>query len=250
MNPDSPTKYGLGFATKAEYGYKLWYTLLNSYGGHVFDDAGNITINQQPAVDSLQYLVDLVVKDKVAPPEVVNNLYPETEALAQNGDVAMALQWNAAAAELGSAAKSPKIGGKIAPAMIPGLKLADGTMRYGPYLHAQTLIVNNASKHVDEAARFIAWYNTEENARKAATKFGEFPPIASLYSDAQLSDQIGPSWQLMGKYMKVAVATPESATKAIWQMQLSDDMNQAIAGQITVKQALNLAADQIKGAGQ
>lgn len=249
-NPDSPTKYGLGFATKAEYGYKLWYTLLNSFGGRVFDDDGNVTINEPEAVASLQYLVDLVSKDQVAPLGVVNGLYPETEALAQNGDVAMVLQWNAAAAELGSAEASPKIGGNMAPAMIPGVEQADGTITYGPYLHAQTLIVNAASAHTDEAVRFITWYNTEENARRAATEFGEFPPIASLYADPELSAQIGPSWELMGQYMEVAVATQESATKAVWGLQLSDDINQAITGQLSVQEALDLAKEQIEASSQ
>jgi multiple sugar transport system substrate-binding protein len=244
INPSSPTKYGITFATEAEYGYKYWFTFLNEFGGKVFDANGNVVINSPEGVASLQYLVDLVKKYKVAPPEVTTSLYPDTEALIQNGDVAMALQWNAAAAELTSATKSPKIGGKIGVAMYPGVKQADGSVLVAPYLHAQTLIVNAASPNIAEAVRFMAWYNTEKNARTATT-FGETPPLAALYADPSMAQQLGSWWTMMGAYLKVAVGTPPSPVKAIWAMQLSTDINQAISGQASTQDALNTAAQQI-----
>jgi ABC-type glycerol-3-phosphate transport system substrate-binding protein len=113
-------------------------------------------------------------------------------------------------------------------------------------MHGLTFVVNSASPNVADSIKFIAWYNT--NARRAALEFGQSPPIAALYTDPTMAQQLGDWWTKMGEYLKIGVATEESAAKAVWVMQLSKDINQAIAGQVTAQQALDQAAQEITAA--
>jgi multiple sugar transport system substrate-binding protein len=244
-NPNSPTEYGLTYSGRAEKVFQYYPVWLHSFGGKIFDDNGDVVINSAEGQAALQYLVDLRNKWKVVPPDVTNALYPEVQAQAQSGAVAMAIQWNAAARDLSSAEKSPKIGGKMAVAPIPGVKQPDGSIKRTPYINALTLIANSSSKQTAEAAKFIAWFTSKDVGKRTAVEFGQSPAIASLYEDSELQKQLGDWWKISLDYFSSGVTFPPSAATAVYTQQLGTDLAEAIAGQTTSRAALDKAKQQI-----
>jgi multiple sugar transport system substrate-binding protein len=70
-----------------------WYNYLYAFDGEVFDKDYNVIVDQQPAIDSLQWVVDNFRKYNIYPPDTINFDYSEFHTLFTEGKVAMAINW-------------------------------------------------------------------------------------------------------------------------------------------------------------
>lgn len=180
-NPDSPTPYGIALQGK----YEMWNfccvsEILWSFGAEYFKaDGKEPDFNSQASINAFKVLEELAKAD-VLPPGTAQAEYPEVLASLQNGEAAMALQWNAAFMPLTSKDQSPLVYDKIEVAPPPGVKQPDGSIKRAMYVQTINLAINKNSKHKEEAFKFLAWACFGEGARIYAEKGGS-SPLISIY---------------------------------------------------------------------
>jgi len=94
FDPDNIEIYGLGFKGVAGLGSSWeWYNYLYAFGGDVFDDEYNVTIDSPEAVAALQWVVDNLREYHIYPPDTATYDYTEFHTLFIQGRMAMAINW-------------------------------------------------------------------------------------------------------------------------------------------------------------
>lgn len=158
-NPDSPVRYGTVLQMKnLLFNMMVFQSLPRSYGANWMDDSGNITVDSDAYKTGLQ-LYKTLYDAGASPKDSLSYEYPETNAAFAAGQAATALQWNAAAADLTSADKSPAVAdvtGIVAPPAGPNGR-AD-------HIHGLGLGLNKNAKNKEGAIKFLKWLATEDAA--------------------------------------------------------------------------------------
>lgn len=172
VNGDSPVRYGTVLQMKnLLFNMMVFQSLPRAYGANWTDDAGNVT------VDSSAYRTGLEIYKKLydagaSPRDSLSYEYAETNAAFAAGQAATALQWNAAAADLTNADKSPAVAsvtGIVAPPAGPNGR-AD-------HIHGLGLGLNKKAKNKEGAQKFLRWLATEDAALLYARSGGS-PALA------------------------------------------------------------------------
>jgi multiple sugar transport system substrate-binding protein len=172
VNSESPTRYGTVLQMKnLLFNMMVFQSLPRSYGADWLDKDGNVT------VDSAAYKTGLELYKKLydagaSPKDSLSYEYPETNAAYGSGQAATALQWNAAAADLTNAEKSPAVAevtGVVAPPAGPNGR-AD-------HIHGLGLGLNKNAKNKQGAVKFLKWLATEDAALLYARSGGS-PALA------------------------------------------------------------------------
>ncbi|HDI31448.1 MAG TPA: sugar ABC transporter substrate-binding protein [Thermofilum sp.] len=243
-NPDSPTEYGIGLHAKnILYSAMIWHSLLESAGGHIFENGFKPSLTTDAAKLAAS-LYRRLIEEGLAPAEALNWEYPQLNAAFQTGKVAMIIQWNAAIGELSDPEKSPLVWDKVGVAPIPGVKLPDGTVLHRSYVHVLSLSINKASHHKREAFKFLA-YLTTTSAMLRYLLEGGFPPMRSVFV---LPKAVEKRWEIpfiseiLDKYSFPGLNIPEAF--AIYNI-LAKHLSAAWSGAVSVDDALKAANDEI-----
>jgi len=171
-NPDSPVRYGTVLQMKnLLFNMMVFQSLPRSYGGDWMDASGNVTVDSDAYKTGLQ-LYKTLYDAGASPKDSLSYEYPETNAAYAAGQAATALQWNAAAADLTSAEKSPAVAevtGIVAPPAGPNGR-AD-------HIHGLGLGLNKNAKNKEGAVKFLKWLASEDAALTYARSGGS-PALA------------------------------------------------------------------------
>jgi len=166
-NPESPVRYGTVLQMKnLLFNMMVFQSLPRSYGGDWMDASGNVTVDSDAYKTALQ-LYKTLYDAGASPKDSLSYEYPETNAAFAAGQAATALQWNAAAADLTSAEKSPAVAevtGIVAPPAGPNGR-AD-------HIHGLGLGLNKNAKNKEGAVKFLKWLATEDAALTYAKSGG------------------------------------------------------------------------------
>ncbi len=182
-NPNSPTMYGLAFyGRKSESLPMFWYQIFRSYGGTWWYDRP--AFDSEPAMKALKWVVK-VIREGLVPPDISTYEYMEILGALQTGQVAMAVQWDAAYPTLRDKKASPLVWDKMGVAMVPGVWTPEG-IRRAHSAHDQMLVINPNSKYKKEAFIFIAWATASPEGAKIYAMAGCSPPRKSILSDPEV----------------------------------------------------------------
>lgn len=159
VNRSSPVRYGTVLQMKnLLFNMMVFQSLPRSYGGDWTDASGTVTVDS-PAYRTGLELYKKLYDAGASPRDSLSYEYAETNAAFASGQAATALQWNAAAADLTSAEKSPTVAdvtGIVAPPAGPNGR-AD-------HIHGLGLGINKNGKNKEGAAKFLRWLATEDAA--------------------------------------------------------------------------------------
>ncbi len=182
-NKSSPTIYGLAFyGRKCESLPMFWYQIFRSYGGTWWYDRP--AFDSEPAVKALKW-VTKVIREGLVPPDISTYEYMEILGALQTGQVAMAVQWDAAYPTLRDKKSSPLVWDKMGVAMVPGVMTPEG-IRRAQSAHDQMLVINPHSEHKREAFIFAAWATASPEGAKIYAMAGASPPRKSILSDPEV----------------------------------------------------------------
>ncbi|NEI68987.1 extracellular solute-binding protein [Rhizobium lusitanum] len=158
-NRQSPVRYGTVLQMKnLLFNMMVFQSLPRSYGGDWMDASGNITIDSDAYKTGLK-LYKTLYDAGASPKDSLSYEYAETNAAFSSGQTATALQWNAAAAELTDAKKSPAVAdvtGIVAPPAGPNGR-AD-------HIHGLGLGLNKNAQNKEGAIKFLKWLSSEDAA--------------------------------------------------------------------------------------
>ncbi len=176
-NGDEVTQWGcdLGFLVGWNGG---WDPLVYSRGGKLYDTNFNpdkLTLNTPEVIEGLQWMQDLIYKDKVAPSPAVQSVLNQAGGPLLSGKVAMVVDgcWMLSAYKGGSF--------KLGMSLIPkGPKGRFQTMWY-----AAQLVMFEASKNKDLAWAFARWLAADKTANEMMASSGQNcgAPIVREFDD-------------------------------------------------------------------
>jgi multiple sugar transport system substrate-binding protein len=172
VNSASPVRYGTVLQMKnLLFNMMVFQSLPRAYGADWTDRDGNVTVDSAAYRTGLE-LYKTLYDAGASPKDSLSYEYPETNAAYASGQAATALQWNAAAADLTNADKSPAVAdvtGIVAPPAGPNGR-AD-------HIHGLGLGLNKNAKNRDGAVKFLKWMATQDAALLYARSGGS-PALA------------------------------------------------------------------------
>ncbi|MFN8520415.1 MAG: extracellular solute-binding protein [Chloroflexota bacterium] len=208
-----------------------------TFGGGILDDAGNLVIDSQPSIDSLQYMVDLT---PFAQPGYTSATWDETTAALQQGLAAQSITWGDTAGAM-EAADQSAVAGKMGYASIPVLDEGDTNIAH---LGSWTYVLPTAGAQQDAAWEFVQWALSTDVQTELA-KRGGLPALTSVFQDPELVASL-PYWTQELTSLSEAKSRPRipewGAMSDILQQHISD----AISGQATPADALGAAKTELE----
>jgi len=157
VNPDSPVRYGTVLQMKnLLFNMMVFQSLPRAYGGDWMDEAGEITIDS-PAYRYGLELYKILYDAGATPRDSMGYEYSETNAAWVSGQVATALQWNAAAGELTNIETAPNVAENTHIIAPPA-----GPQGRQDHIHGLGLGLNKNAKNKQGAIRFLQWLASEE----------------------------------------------------------------------------------------
>ncbi|MBN7760478.1 extracellular solute-binding protein [Nitratireductor aquibiodomus] len=192
VNPDSPTRYGTVLQMKnLLFNIMVWQSTARSYGGDWMDAEGNITVNSDAFREGLE-LYKMLYDAGATPRDSLSYEFAEANAAYAAGQVAAMVQWNAAAADLTNAEKSPAVGDATATIAPPA-----GPESRATHIHGLGLGLNKSAGNKDGAKAFLKWLSTEEAALIYARAGGA--PALSAEAVAAVAEE-RPDLVQLGEY--------------------------------------------------
>lgn len=183
VNPDSPVRYGTVLQMKnLLFNMMVFQSLPRSYGGDWMNDAGEITVDSEAYRTGLE-LYRKLYDAGATPKDSLSYEYAETNAAFASGQVATALQWNAAAGELTNPETAPAVAEVTAIVAPPAGPEARAT-----HIHGLGLGLNKNAKNKEGAVRFLQWLAGEEAALAYAAAGGSpalAPEVVAKVADAR-----------------------------------------------------------------
>jgi multiple sugar transport system substrate-binding protein len=235
-----PDRYAVGLMGKQGPGlYSSLASWLYSAGGRLADfKTGEIFINDDKAVTALQFMADLVVKDKVTPPEVTTWEFDEIIAGGQRDRYVMA-QTFAPYMTLINSSGASKTAGNWAADVVPGFT---DKSQSRSWVDGHFLAVPKYAKNPDWSIEFIRMACSKEWQSRAILR-GNAPPRGSVLRDPGIAEKLG--WPpTAARAIETGVPTPAHPVWSTLELTLRTGISQTLQGQKTAKQALDgVAAD-------
>jgi ABC-type glycerol-3-phosphate transport system substrate-binding protein len=216
----------------------MYLNYLYQNGGDIIDSSGNVTINDPKAVAALQFMVDQVQKEKVAPPGAVNYWTQDTANLFKEGKLAMAPNWSYMYGVAN--ADDSKVKGKVGIALLPAKEKNAIT------LGGWTLSALKSTKHPAEAYKFIQFMTDSKRQKTMALKGGNTPSRNSTINDPEVSKI--PLYSVMFEALKTSVSRTKYTDYAQIENALGIAISASVSGTESPKDALDTAAKKIQQA--
>ncbi|MCX7653401.1 MAG: ABC transporter substrate-binding protein [Fervidobacterium sp.] len=174
---------------------------LISFGGDVLDDAGNVIINSPAAVKALQFMVDLIYKEKVSPQAVTTYMEEEARRKFQNGEAVFMRNWPYAWSLLNNP-KESKVAGKVGVAPLPAGPSGKSAATLGGWMLG---INKNATAEEKAAAKKLVKFLTsyDEQLYKAINA-GQNPTMMDVYKNPELKKAAPFMVELYGMFINAA----------------------------------------------
>jgi multiple sugar transport system substrate-binding protein len=224
--------YGIGlFGGWGAFEFYPWFW---QAGGEMFRDEGGKLVpafNSPEGIAALQLWVDLANKDKVMPPGMASVGEDDVKAPFIAGKLGM---FTSGPWSVGSLKSVTEIKDKWAIAPLPKGK------QEASVLGGMDVIVLEQSKHKAEAAKFLAYWLSNEVQKDWASTLGFIPVRKSLYDDPAFKND--PTIAIFAKELAVSRSRPTIPQAGEIDDLFGKAVQAALSGAKTPKQALDEAA--------
>ncbi|TCP30969.1 carbohydrate ABC transporter substrate-binding protein (CUT1 family) [Scopulibacillus darangshiensis] len=237
--------YASGWSWKqAESLVSDYVTLLYAFDGRFFDKAGKPVFNQGGGLKALQYMVDLLNKDKTVSPASLQWTESDVENAFSSGKIAMMTNWEGIYPEVNDPKKSSVVG-KTDVGLIPG----QGKVKSAAVTGTAGVAIAKNSKNKAAALAFLKFIGSKEFQVPYYLKAGWYPSLETAYKDSELlkADTIGKLNKIKEQY-KYGVDRPNAPGYVNWSDILAAELHAALRQQKTPKEALNSAVKKIEEA--
>jgi ABC-type glycerol-3-phosphate transport system substrate-binding protein len=233
-----PDRYAFGLMGKQGAGlYPSFASWLYSAGGRFLDfKTGEIFINDDKAVTALQFMADLVVKNKLTPPEVTTWEFDEIIAGGQRDRYVMA-QTFAPYMTLINDPSLSKTGGNWSADLVPG---HTDKSQSRTWIDGHFLGVPKYTKNADWSIEFIRMACSKKWQLRSMER-GNAPPRGSVLNDPAMVQKLG--WPpTAARAIETGVPTPAHPVWTALDLTLRTGLSEALQGQKPAKQALDAVA--------
>jgi ABC-type glycerol-3-phosphate transport system substrate-binding protein len=205
----------------------VWLPMYWANGGEIFDDQMKPIFASETGVRSLEFLLELM---KTMPPG--GGAYTESDeikAMSVGLGTLDTASWIPDAIINADAATKPNLRTKVAPM---------GSARRSPVLGGIGLCVSNYSPAKEAAAQYVAWFNSKDVQVKDIVPAGGQPCRISAW---EANADAKPWFPSLAENLKVAKSLPQIPEWGQVDTAISTQLTQAFAGEIGPKEALEAA---------
>ncbi|ALS23639.1 MULTISPECIES: ABC transporter substrate-binding protein [Paenibacillus] len=237
------TKYGYVYQAKQYEGLVVNFTeLAAAYGGQVYDDKGNVSINSANTIKGLNKLIE-ISKSGFVPTDIKTFTELETRNAFIEGAAVFARHWPALYAQAIDP-KVSKIADKVGIAPLPA-----GDVKSAAALGGWFAAINKYSKHPREAWEFLKFMVGPEGQKIIAIDSTQTPTYLPLFDDPDVQ-KASPLFANREFVEGLSAAVPRPITPLY--AKISDiiqvEVSKAIAGEQTAEQAVQNMEQKIKAA--
>ncbi len=210
-----------------------WLNYLYSSGGRIYDDQWNVTVNNEAGVKALTLYVDAM--KHAAPPGAPAYGFDEAFSTMAQGQAFSYITFNWMLPQLNDPEKSQVVD-KCKVVRVPGGKGLLGGWGWA---------IPVSSPNPDAAWAFIEWVESFEVAKERAL-LGGAPARIDVFEDADVLAKY-PHYSEVEKIVGEAIPFPIMSRSPQVVEVLGRVISEAVAGSKTVTDALNEAAEELKG---
>jgi len=229
-------RYGFGLRGGSG-GQDQWLAFMVAGGARVVDEAGNIVINSEKAVEVNQWYIDLYRKHKVAPPSAPTDDYARITGAFKAGITAM-IAHHVGSSVIMTEALGDKLGVAHIPVADPGNPATMATMSGN--------VIFATSKTKDAAFKFLSWITeTRQMDRWSRSRNGQLPVLKSVAAM---------DYYNQNEFFRISLEAADFAitwpplpgvgyvAASVWQV----NMQRALLGEISSKEMLDAIAEALK----
>lgn len=214
---------------------------LGAFGAEIMNDEGEVVVDTPQAIEALTFMGDEIIRNHVAPPEVLTWHEEETRFAFQNGNAVFMRNWPYAYSLLSDSSRS-RVAGKFAVATMPAAPGGKSTSALG----GAELAINAHGEHPDIAWKLIEYLTAPEQQLERAAATGDYPTRRALYDDPRLASALAVPLDQVRSAIESAVPRPVTPIYTELSGLLQVQLHRALTGQTSPADALHEAARQMK----
>ena len=237
-----PSVYGTAYPGKDEGLTGRFMEAVRANGGDMLDANNKPIFNQKPGLDALQWFVDLY-KAKAVPAGTVSYTWDDIGQGFASGTMALDIDWPGFAAFFNDP-KSSKIAGKVGFAVAP----VGTSGKRGGWSGSHSFSVTQACDNKPAAISFIRFL-TDYDSEMMEARAGNLPTRTKVFDDVQAEFKASNNQYMADMFSTWRSSLADARTPPLipqW-IEVSNviwpEVQAAIVGQKTPKEALDTAAD-------
>jgi multiple sugar transport system substrate-binding protein len=192
--------------------------------------------------EALQGMADLLYQHKVADPASLESTEDDVRKMLQTGTYALTYNWEGVLPEANDPQKS-KAAPHIRVALLPGGSGVKSASVNG----AEGWVILAQSKRQEAAWKLLEYMASPAWQKKAALIAGDYPILASLYSDPELQKNV-PDFAIYGEQFKYLVVRPQLPDYARKSDIIQRHLHTALLRKVSPKEAMHAAASEVNRA--
>ena len=235
----TPERYGFAFQGMQYEGVVCaWLEMYWGMGGQMLDADGNLIADEKILAESLQWLGDLVHKNKITPPAVTTWKEAESQDVFVGGRAVFHRGWPSVYAYSQNPDNSKVVGkvGIVPMVHAPGKQSA-------ATLGTWNLSISRFTKHPKEAWEVVKFMTSHESQKIKAIMGGNPPARKSVYTDADVLEKYPHFEQFYDVFLG---ALPRPVTPAYPQLSVEAIQPHIAAVLANTKTGEEAAADMLK----
>jgi multiple sugar transport system substrate-binding protein len=214
-----------------------------SHGGNVLDpeDPSKIIVDSPESASGLETWHSMV-EDGASPQAVLQYKEDESHGAFLRGDAVFMRNWPYVYALLSNPEESEIKPDQVGVAAIP---VSEGNPSFST-LGGWNFFINATSDKQDEAWEFIKWMSAPEQMQFNALEGGKLPPRRSLYEDPEILQKVPVAKLGTDAIIENSTPRPVSPYYSDMSLELAEQFNSALAGDVSPEQAVNTLQSQLQ----
>jgi multiple sugar transport system substrate-binding protein len=220
-----------------------WLSLMFTQPSAEFlDRHGKAVFHTMGGTEALQWMVDLLYRHKVADPASLESTEDDVRRMLQTGTYALTYNWEGVLPEANDPRKS-RAAPHIRVALLPGRSGVKSASVHG----AEGWGILAQSRRREAAWKLLEYMASPAWQKKAALIAGDYPILASLYSDPDLHKNVQ-DFAIYGKQFTYLVGRPQLPDYARKSDIIQRHLHAALLREASPKEAMDAAASEVNRA--
>jgi multiple sugar transport system substrate-binding protein len=214
-------------------------SFIGSNGGAILQaDGKTVSIADEPAIEAVQLMRDLINKEQITPADVLSWDEEPSRRPFTAGEAAFLRNWSYVWKISQSDAES-KVVDKVAVVPLPHFPNKKSAAALGGYQYG----INASSKKREAAVEFVRWMSSPETQLRFATQLGLCPTRAAVFDQPEIAKEQPFMQQLKGVFLG-AIPRPVTPKYPQVTLVLQSEVSRALTNG-NVKAALQTAKEKI-----
>lgn len=221
-----------------------WVSIMfTKKGAQMLDSSGKAAFNTTGGTEALQWMVDLLYTHKAADPASLEYTEDDVKKAFYTGTVALTYNWEGTLPDGNDPEKS-----QAAPNVRIGLLPGSADVKSSSINGSEGWAILKVAKNKDAAVKLVEYMVSPAWQKQSAIINGDYPVLASLYSDADLAKKVQ-DFAVYGEQFKYLAVRPQVVNYTQASDIIQKHLHEALLQKASPKDAMDAAADEVNKVG-